>query len=168
MTTKKLEMESGTIVMKKNKIKIKDPFYSSETTFFKVPLDFQLHMRSMSQSEKDVYICFLIQVYYRKTLEIEMPIDTICYWTGIRSISTAINAVKGLAEKGWIKDIIYQKQKPNIYILNLKPVVNNFLIEKIKSRSENTSKAKKKSIKNGEAGKFEEGNQLAKGEHTET
>ena len=97
--------------MKKNKVKVRDPFYSDNIMFFKVPLEFQLHMSSMSQSEKDVYICFLIQVYYRKTLEIEMPVETICYWTGIKSISTAINAVKGLAEKGWINDIIYPLSK---------------------------------------------------------
>ena len=140
--------------MKKNKVKVRDPFYSDNIMFFKVPLEFQLHMSSMSQSEKDVYICFLIQVYYRKTLEVEMPVETICYWTGIKSISTAINAVKGLAEKGWINDIIYQKQKANIYVLNLKPNVNHLLLEKIKSRSEKTSNAKKESIKKGESGKF--------------
>lgn len=140
---------------RKSKIKIKDPFYVLNVDFFKVPLAFQLHMKILSQSEKDVYIGLLTQVYYRKSLSIEMPVDTICYWTGIKSVATVTNAIKGLAEKGWIKDIIYQKQKPNIYVLNLEPTVNVALLEKMKSRSENTREAKIKSIRKGESGKFQ-------------
>jgi len=140
---------------KKGSPEIEDPFSRSNTLFFKVPLAFQSHQSSLTQSEKDVYIAFMVQVKYKKVLAIEMPLETLSYWTGIKSIATITSAIKGLAEKGWIQDIQYQKQKANIYHLNLKPKVNNELIEKIKKRSENTSKAKKKSIADGEEGKFE-------------
>ncbi len=152
--------------IKHRKIKAKDPFYTKNVTFFKVPLAFQAHMNSLSQSEKDVYLTLIVQVYYRKTLEIDMPLDTIAYWTGIKSLSTITNAIRGLAEKGWIKDILYRKQESNVYILNLEPTINFKLIEKIKERSEKTRKAKLDSIKNGEAGKFEKGNMVSKKDQT--
>ena len=73
-----------------------------------------------------------------------MPLETLSYWTGIKSIATITSAIKGLAEKGWIQDIQYQKQKANIYHLNLKPKVNNELIEKIKKRSKIQVRRKRK------------------------
>jgi len=140
------------------KIKIKDPFSISGALFFKVPLSFQAHQHSLTQSEKDVYIALIAQVYYRKTLSIEIPVDTISYWTGIKSIVTITNAIRGLSKSGWISNIIYQKQKPNIYVLSLEPKINTELLEKLDQRTKNTSKAKKKSIAKGESGKFIKGN----------
>lgn len=132
----------------------KDPFQESNTWFFKTPIEFQKHMSSMKPSEIVVYIFFMTQVFYKKTLEIEEPVETICYWTGIKNPITIREAIKGLVKYGWIKDIVYRKNTSNLYILNMRPEVNYELIRKMEERSKNTSIAKKKSIQNGEGGKF--------------
>lgn len=134
---------------------LSDPFSKSRKLFFKVPMDFQMHQSSMTQSEKDIYIFFMIQIKYKKKLEIECSVENISYWTGIKSIATINNGIRGLVEKGWISDITYQMQKPNIYKINLgREEPNKELIQKIINRKENTSRAKKQSIANGESGKF--------------
>lgn len=135
-------------------IRKKDPFQESNNLFFKTPIEFQKHMSSMKPSEIVVYIFFMTQVFYKKSLEIEEPIDTICYWTGIKNPITVRAAIKGLAKYGWIKDIVYRKNSSNLYILNIVPETNYELIRKMEKRSKNTSRAKKNSIQNGEGGKF--------------
>lgn len=140
--------------MRTKKPKLPDPFSVTNKLFFKVPLAFQMHQSGLSQSEKDVYIFFMIQVKYKKKLEIEASHEEIMYWTGLKSIATITSAIKGLAKKGWLRDVIYRMQKSSIYVLNLEPSINPELIEKLNSRSENTRQAKKKSIANGETGKF--------------
>lgn len=137
-----------------NKKISKNPFQENNELFFKVPLELQQHMSSMSSSEIVVYVFFMTQVFYKKTLEIEEPVDSISYWTGIKNPITVRSAIRGLVKYGWIKDIIYRKNSSNIYVLNLRPDVNYDLIRKMDDRSKNTSLAKKKSIQNGEGGKF--------------
>ena len=58
-------------------IRKKDPFQESNNLFFKTPIEFQKHMSSMKPSEIVVYIFFMTQVFYKKSLEIEEPIDRI-------------------------------------------------------------------------------------------
>lgn len=132
-----------------------DPFKEGNNIFFKVPLELQKYMSSMSPSEITVYVFFMTQVFYQKSLTIEEPVDSICYWTGIKNQITVRNAIKGLVEKGWIGNILYQKNSSNKYVLNLEPKVNHELIKRMNERSKNTSLAKRKSIENGEKGKFE-------------
>lgn len=149
-----------------NKKISKNPFQENNELFFKVPLELQQHMSSMSSSEIVVYVFFMTQVFYKKTLEIEEPVDSISYWTGIKNPITVRSAIRGLVKYGWIKDIIYRKNSSNIYVLNLRPDVNYDLIRKMDDRSKNTSNAKKKSIQNGEGGKFVKKN-VQEGEATE-
>ena len=104
----------------------------------------------------------MIQVFYKKSLLIEETNAGIRYWTGIKREETVRSAIRGLAEKGWIKDIYYQKHGSNIYTVNLHPKINKDLLTKMDERSKKTSRAKKKSIESGEAGKFQSGNNLAK------
>lgn len=132
-----------------------DPFQEQKNLFFKVPLKLQENMSSMTTSEICVYVFFMTQVFYKKTLKIEEPVESICYWTGIKNPITVRNAIRGLAKYGWIVDIIYRKNSSNIYVLSLEPKVNYDLIKKMQSRSQNTSRAKKESIENGESGKFQ-------------
>lgn len=108
----------------------------------------------MSPSEIVVYIFFMTQVFYKKSVEIEEPVDSISYWTGIKNPVTIRSAIKGLVKYGWIKNIIYRKNSSNVYVLNLRPEVNYEMVRKMNDRSKNTSIAKKKSIEKGEAGKF--------------
>lgn len=145
--------------MKIGKPKIKDPISEAGVLFFKVPLIFQTYMSSLTQSEKDIYIYFMIQMKYKKSRWLELSYEHFMN-TGIKSKDTISIAIFGLVTKGWISDIQYQKNKPNKYLINLEPVENPLeknkeLIEKIILRSKNTSEAKKKSIANGEGGKFE-------------
>lgn len=149
-----------------NKKISKNPFQENNELFFKVPLELQQHMSSMSSSEIVVYIFFMTQVFYKRTLEIEEPVDSISYWTGIKNPITVRSAIRGLVKYGWIKDIVYRKNSSNIYVLNLRPEVNYELIRKMDDRSKNTSTAKKKSIQNGEGGKFVKKN-VQEGESTE-
>lgn len=134
--------------------RIEDPFSKSGVLFFKVPITFHTHQSSLTQSEKDIYMALISQVHYKKSLLIEMPLEGFMYWTGIKKNHTITKAVKGLAEKGWLHDVIYQMQKPNIYVVNIIPKANPDLLEKLAQRTENTSRAKKISIAGGEAGKF--------------
>ncbi len=136
------------------KPRVPDPFSTKNTHFFKVPMAFQMHQMSLKPLEKDVYIFFMIQVKYQKKLEIKTTLSNISYWTGIKNKTAISKAIVGLAEKGWIKDIIRGKQMPSIYIINLSPTVNPSLLDRIKKRIDNISKAKKLSIQKGEKGKF--------------
>ena len=131
-----------------------NPFKENSELFFKVPLELQKHMSSMSPSEIVVYIFFMTQVFYKKSVEIEEPFDSISYLTGIKNPVTIRSAIKGLVKYGWIKNIIYRKNSSNVYVLNLRPEVNYEMVRKMNDRSKNTSIAKKKSIEKGEAGKF--------------
>lgn len=137
----------------------RDVFLTSEgqVGYFKMPMEFQMWQSTLSPSAKDIYTMFMIQVRYRNTLDIDMNYELIGYWTGIKHKATIARAIRELAEYGWIRDIKYQKRESNIYSLNLYPKKNIFLIEKMELRRQNTSKAKKKSIANGEGGKFEKG-----------
>ena len=125
-----------------------------QVPFFKVPLSFQVHQSGLTQSEKDIYIFFMIQGYFKKSLEIQASNEEMRYWTGIKDHVAIRRAVRGLAEKGWIGDVVYQKRGANKYVVLLEPKRNQDLINKMDLRSERTSKAKKKSIKKGESGKF--------------
>lgn len=135
-----------------------DPFSPPDTDeqvlFFKVPLEFQIWQSHMTQPEKDIYIYFMIRMFYKKSLVLEESNESIRTGTGIKNEVTVRSGIRGLAEKGWIADIYYQKRASNKYKVNLKPVVNDELIKKMDARRSNTSKAKKASIANGEAGKF--------------
>lgn len=132
-----------------------DPFKENNHLFFKVPLELQRQMSSMTPSEITVFVFFMTQVFYQKTLTIEEPVESICYHTGIKNQITVRNAIRGLVERGWIGNILYQKNSSNKYVLNLEPKVNYELIKRMNERSKNTSLAKRKSIENGEKGKFE-------------
>ena len=144
--------------MRIGKPKMKDPISEAGLLFFKVPLIFQTHMSSFTQSERDIYIYFMIQMKYKKSRWLELSYQHFMN-AGIKSKDTISKAIFGLVIKGWISDIIYQKNKANFYLVNFEPldeplIKNKELIEKILLRSKNTSEAKKKSIANGETGKF--------------
>ena len=74
-----------------------NPFKENSELFFKVPLELQKHMSSMSPSEIVVYIFFMTQVFYKKSVEIEEPVDSISCWTGIKNPVTIRSAIKGLS-----------------------------------------------------------------------
>lgn len=139
---------------KDNSIDVFKGVNGEQVLFFKIPLEFQKWQSTLTQSEKDVYLYFMAQVHYAKSLRLEKDYEDIMYWTGLRTKEAVRNAIWGLAKQGWIEDIIYQKHASNIYIINLYPHVNEDLLERMERRSQNTSKAKKKSIAEGEKGKF--------------
>lgn len=132
-----------------------DVFKDLKSLFFKTPISLQRELSSFTDSELRVYMAFIIQIHYRKKVWIEATTADIAYWTGIKNPVTVRLAIRGLAVKGWIKNIKYQKNSGNVFTINLEPKPNEELIKKMDERSKNTSIAKKKSIKNGEKGKFE-------------
>jgi len=137
--------------------KRRDPFLNpdgSQVIFFKVPVTYQNWMSTLTHYEKDILIFFMTQVYYKKSLRIPASHPEIMHWTGIKTKKTVIVAIRGLAEKGWLADVITVKFGKNEYIINLEPQINTNLISKLELRSRKASKAKKKSIENGERGKF--------------
>jgi uncharacterized membrane protein len=136
------------------KPKIPDAFSKEKVLFFKVPLIFQTYQSTLTQAEKDIYIYFLIQMKYKKSKWIRTSNVEIGYWTGIHTKATIGKAIKGLVEIGFIGDIKYQKNNANIYCINITPVVNENLAVVVAERSRAASERKKRSIANGETGKF--------------
>ena len=137
--------------------KTKDVFKrenEEQILFFKVPLEFQMHMNSLAASEQITYIYFMTQVFYKHSLDLEVTYEDIMFYTGLTTRETVSRAIRGVAGKGWIGVIIYQKRAANIYRINLSPRVNEKLISKMESRRQKASVAKSSSIANGESGKF--------------
>lgn len=128
--------------------------HSGNIAFFKVPLQLQTAQAEMTSMEMNVLIAFFIQMSYRDTRWIQIPLSTLSANTGISRKETIIKAIHGLVEDGWIEDIRYQKNDANWYHINIEPTKNEELIKKIQQRKLNTSNAKKKSIAEGEKGKF--------------
>jgi len=142
------------------KPRIPDAFSKEHVEFFKVPKIFQEYQRILSQSQKDVYIYFMIQMKYKKSKWIRASIPEILWCTNIKNKVTVIKAIRELVVEGLIGDIQYQNNNANIYMINLVPQKNEELLKRIDEKSRLAREKKKESIAKGENGKFKKGNNM--------
>jgi predicted transcriptional regulator len=131
----------------------KDEF-GGQILFFRVPLELQKYLSTLTDSELRVYIYFLTQVSYQNTLQIQTTRENIMYETGISNTATVTKAIQGLAKHGFIENIFFQRSGGNRYTINLIPHVNKELLKRVVEHGKKLRKARKKSIENGEKGKF--------------
>jgi len=136
------------------------PYFKTGVQYFRLPSEIGLSLPDLTGSELQVYVFFLYQAMFRNTLDIKASYDEILLGTSIKTRQTLSSAIKGLAEKGWIGNIIWESNSRNTYCVSLKSRVNINLLPKMHSKSQKISKAKLHSLRDGEKrkGKFVKGN----------
>ena len=129
--------------------------------FFQLSHDFMKWQVELRGSSVKIYLCLVQQAGIRNTLKIEAAESKLIEWTGIREHKTISSGIRELVEKGWIRNILAQTDKSNVYVINLERQETNiklleWLDERAKKNSENSKKLMAEGkIVRGEKGRFQ-------------
>lgn len=130
----------------------------SQIGFTQVSTEFIIHQVDLTGTSVKIYLYFIQQASLKKTLSLRINIKEIAYAVGIREEATVTKGIRGLVNRGWIRDIEISPDGSQTYLLAVeKNKPNQRLIDFLNEQSIKKSERSKLNLANSKIGRDDKG-----------